>query len=314
MKVLVTGGTGFVGQEVVRALHLQHDVRVLVRNPEAPAAKRLEAEYYARLHRGDVLEGLTLGQAMHETDAVIHLVGIISEAGQQTFENLHVRATENIIKAARLAGTGRIVHMSALGTRSNANSRYHQTKWRAEQLVSESGMNWTIMRPSIIYGPHDHFVNLFARMAKFSPVLPVFGAGETKLQPVAVEDVAQCFAGALRQPRSYGQTLDVCGPERFTMPELLRIICRTINRKRPIAHIPMGIAWLMALYLEYFYKIVSKPSPLTRDQLLMLEEDNVGDSSLAMDMFNVRPTEFAQGIAAYLKPKGKGDLPRKAAK
>src|SRR5207237_1119041 len=108
--------------------------------------------------------------------AVIHLVGIISKVGRNTFENVHTQGTQNIVTSAREAGIKRFVHMSALGSRANAVSRYHQSKWAAEEAVRRSGLDYTIFRPSIIYGPKDHFVNLFDKMARFSPVLPVMGS------------------------------------------------------------------------------------------------------------------------------------------
>ena len=113
-------------------------------------------------------------------DAVIHLVGIISEVGRSTFEDIHISGTRNIVMTAQKAGIKRFVHMSALGARPNSVSRYHQSKWTAEEIVRGSGLDYTLFRPSIIYGPGDHFVNLFARMARFSPVLPVMGQGCSK--------------------------------------------------------------------------------------------------------------------------------------
>ena len=152
-------------------------------------------------------------------DAVIHLVGIISEAGDQTFENVHTRGTQNLVHAARRAGVKRLLHMSALGTRPNAVARYHQSKWAAEEIVRESGLEWTIFRPSIIYGPDDGFVNLFAKISRFSPLVPIVGNGQTKFEPVPVEAVAHAFVKGLTEPKAIGSAFDLCGPSTLTLNE-----------------------------------------------------------------------------------------------
>jgi uncharacterized protein YbjT (DUF2867 family) len=303
MKVLITGGTGFVGREIVRELHgAGHSLRLLVRNRNASAAQEFASQYGAELREGNVLDADLLTRVMRGADAVIHLVGIISEVGDQTFENLHARATQNMVHAAHVAGVRRFLHMSALGTRPNAASRYHQTKWTAEQSVSQSALNWTIFRPSLIYGPHDRFVNLFARLAKFSPVLPVMGDGRAVFQPVAVGDVARCFAGALTEPGLIRETFDVCGPDKLTMPEILRAILAATGRRRLIVRVPIKLAHVLAAFLEFgFPLLLKKAPPLNRDQLLMLQENNVGKPGRTAEIFGLRQVSFADGIARYLK-------------
>ena len=251
MKVLVTGGTGFVGRQVLRHLtQAGHSVRVLVRRPESSAARTVAQEAGVGLVQGDVLDPVGMGRALQGMEAVVHLVGIIAEAGRQTFDAVHVKATGHVVAAARSAGVVRLVHMSALGTRPGAASRYHQTKWAAEQMVRRSGLAWTVFRPSMIYGPQDAFVNLFARMSRWSPVLPVIGPGTARMQPVTVESVARAFAGALAEPRSVGQALDLCGPQRLTLPQVLDAILAAAGRRRLKLRIPLGIARVQAMVLE----------------------------------------------------------------
>ncbi len=302
MRVLVTGATGFVGREVLRQLHTAgHEARVLVRNTKAAADRLPQPTCVTGFHRGDVTELRSLTGAARGCDAVIHLVGIISEFGPVTYERLHVEATRNMVAAAQADGVERFVHMSALGTRANAASRYHQTKWAAEEVVRRSGLDYTIFRPSVIYGPEDHFVNLFARMARWTPLLPVIGRGTTLLQPVAVETVARCFVQALTRSECMGQTYDVCGPEKLTAPRMLDAISAVTGRRRGKLHIPLPLARLQATALELVVgKVLRRPPPLNRDQLIMLQEDNAGDPGPIEQAFDLRQTGFLDGIRRYL--------------
>lgn len=303
MKVLVTGATGFVGQRVVHELaSAGHQARILVRKPFSGPAKALVAQYRIEEVAGDVSDPGSLREAVKGTDAIIHLVGIISEAGQTTFENVHTRGTQNMVTAARECGVERFVHMSALGTRAQAASRYHQTKWAAEEAVRRDGHCYTIFRPSLIYGASDHFVNLFARMARWTPILPVMGNGQARFQPVSLEVVAKAFSRALTEDRSIGQTYDLCGAETFTFLELLDQILLVTGHHRIKVRIPMSIAWLQAVLLEWWFAgVLRRPPPLNRDQLVMLQEDNVGNADPANAMFGLAQPAFREGIRTFLK-------------
>jgi len=252
--------------------------------------------------RGNILDASTLQDALVGVEAVIHLVGIISELGENTFDNVHRRGTDNIVRAAQEAGVRRLVHMSALGTRPDAVARYHQSKWAAEEIVRQSGLDYTVFRPSIIYGPGDGFVNLFARMSRYSPVLPVMGGGQSGFQPIAVEDVATCFVKALNEPRSVGQTYDLCGTEVFTLNEIMDLIMKVTGRRRLKMHFPWWLARGQATFLELVFPLLLRRAPpLNRDQLLMLQEDNVGNPKPAMELFGIGPSSFQERIARYLR-------------
>jgi len=295
MKVLITGASGFVGRAVSEAVILEgHSVRRMARGirPQDAGTDWV---------KGSVLCPEDLRQALDGCDAVVHLVGIIGEVGDQTFERVHHEATLRVVEAALACGVRRMVHMSALGTRPNAISRYHQTKWAAEEVVRSSGLAWTVFRPSLIYGPGDGFVGLFTRMSRWSPVLPVIGRGTSMLQPVAVECVAQAFARSLDSKAAVGTTYDLCGPQRLTMPQILRSILQTTGRRRGVVRIPRGLAWVQAAILELlFARLLHRVSPLSRDQILMLEEDNVGDSGPAQRDFQLPSIPFAEGIRRFL--------------
>jgi NADH dehydrogenase len=296
-RVFVTGGTGFVGRSVIQALRAHgHLVRCLVRRGSEGDLRGLEA---IERVEGDVLARDALAEAMSGCDAIIHLVGIIRErpARGVTFQTLHVEATENVIHAAADAGVRRLLHMSALGSRREARSRYHQTKWQAEEAVRASDLDWTIFRPSIIYGPGDGFVSVLATLVRRLPVVPVLGNGEARLQPVSVPVVAEGFARALDQARSVGQTYAVGGPAALTFNQLLDEIGLVVHG-RPVRklHVPMGAVRGLAIVLDAvpFF-------PVTVDQLVMLEEDNTCDPGPFLKAFDLRDVPFRTGLEAMLE-------------
>jgi NADH dehydrogenase len=303
MKVLVTGATGFVGREIVRQLHeAGHSIRILVRSRNSPRVQEAITRYGAEVHPGDIAEAASLDGAVNGMEAVIHLVGIISEVGESTFENVHTRGTGNIVAAARRAGVRRFVHMSALGTRPAAASRYHQTKWAAEELVRHSGLDFTIFRPSLIYGPEDQFVNLFARIIQLSPVVPLMGSPRARFQPVSVEAVAAAFVRSLGEPESAGWTYDLCGPEALTLSEIVDRVLGVLRKRRLKLQVPPGLASGQAVLLEFvFRRLLRRASPLNRDQLIMLQEDNLGNPQPANELFGLKPVPVREGIAKYLR-------------
>jgi uncharacterized protein YbjT (DUF2867 family) len=303
MKILITGATGFVGREIVRQLRaLGHTVRIVVRSPLSQRVQEAVSRWGVEVHPGDVLEAASLEGALMGMDAVIHLVGIISEVGENTFRGVHIGGTQNIVAAAQQACVRRFVHMSALGTRPNAASRYHQTKWAAEELVRHSGLHFTIFRPSLIYGPEDQFINLFARIIRHSPIVPLLGNPRSRFQPVPVEAVAAAFAGSLGEPQSVGQTYDLCGPEALTLAEIVDQIQAVLRKRRLKLHVPLGLARCQATCLELvFPHLLRKAPPLNRDQLLMLQEDNMGNPQPASELFKLQPVPFREGIAGYLR-------------
>ncbi len=295
--VFLTGGTGFVGRAVAGALVRHgHRVRCLVRPGSDP---RLPREAGVEPVSGDVTSPSGLAGAARGVDAVVHLVGIVREhpARGVTFERLHTQATEHVLAAAREAGARRILHMSALGTRHDARSRYHRTKWAAEQAVRGGGLDWTIFRPSVIFGPGDGFVTLLARLVRWFPVVPVIGDGQNRFQPVAVADVAEGFARALEQPAAAGQAFEVGGPRAYTFDEVLDAIGTALGRRHvPKLHHPVALMAPVVSVLEglpFF--------PLSRDQLLMLGEGSTCDPAPFARAFDLTLTDFQAGIRAYLR-------------
>jgi uncharacterized protein YbjT (DUF2867 family) len=254
--ILVTGGTGFVGHEVVdELLRLGHRVRLLVRHPHR--AGRFASHVQIELVQGDVLRPETLAPAMAKVQAIIHLVGIIAETSRVTYEQAHVEATQNLIAAAQAAGVTRWVQMSAIGTRPTARSRYHLTKWRAEELVRQSGLDWTIFRPSLIYGydERDRLLNLLHSVLS-APLnfIPLLNGGEQLIQPVSVREVARCFAQAPAKEASIGRVYDLVGPVAFSWREMIFKILAALGKKGIYEEIPLllflrGLLWAMVILL-----------------------------------------------------------------
>ena len=290
-----------MGRQVAAQLHAAgHTLIVLARNIKSGSVKEFVSRFGAQARVGDVLDPKSLEAGMAGADAVIHLVGIISEVGENTFDNIHARGTQNVVDAARKAGVKRLVHMSALGTRPDAVSRYHTSKWQGEEAVRQSGLAYTIFRPSVIYGPGDRFVNQFASMARWSPILPVMGKGS--FQPIGVEQVAYCFVRALTEPRAAGQTFDLAGPDVLTFSEVLDEIMRVTHRKRMKVRFPLPAARCLAAAMEWVFPKVGKAPPLNRDQLIMLQEKNVGNPQPVIDVFGLKPIPFRDGLG-WLRPK-----------
>ncbi len=294
MRVAVTGGTGFVGRAVTEELLRRgHAVRVLARKRPEALSGRQEAEFVP----GDVVSGEGLEELTEGAEALVHLVGIIRPAGRNTFDAVHRGGTVNALAAAARKGVGRFLHMSALGTRAGAEAEYHRSKWKGEEAVRGSSLTWTIFRPSLIYGPGDEFVNMLARVMRRSPVMPLFGGGHTLFQPIAVWDVARAFTAALEEAGTAGKLFELGGRDILTFRDLLRAIAKALGKNPLLLPVPFGVvdaslALLQGLGLRL---------PLTRDQLLMLREDNVRRGGEELEVLGLTLPPFEEGIRTYLR-------------
>jgi uncharacterized protein YbjT (DUF2867 family) len=296
--IAVTGATGFVGRHVAALLARRgHRVRVLGRN--AVRARSILGPG-SDIVPGDLADPPALATLVRGADAVIHLVGIIVEAGAATFREVHVEGTRRLLAAARAAGVGRFVHMSAVGARDDDRAtRYHRTKWEAEELVRAAGLSHVIFRPSIISGPENAPIRTVARLHRWSPVVPVFGDGRFPTQPVWVEDVALAFAAAVETAAHVG-AFELGGPAVITYEEFLLAIGRAAGYPRPLVHVPL--AWARAAAAAF--DLLGPAAPLTSEQLQMLVEGSATPANAIESGFGIHPLPFEAGLLRYLRGGG----------
>jgi NADH dehydrogenase len=290
-NVCVIGGSGFVGRHVVHLLAAQGcDVRVPTRNRERakqlillPTVDVLEANVHAETE----LAALTRG-----VDAVINLVGVLHDArGERGFEQTHVALTRKVIAACQANGVRRYVHMSALGADINGPSKYQRTKGAAEALVCASNLDWTLFRPSVIFGRDDSFLNLFAMLLKLAPVM-FLASPDTRFQPVFVEDVARAFARSLADLAAYRKSYDLCGPTVYTLRELVELVGAITGRRRPIIGLNDALSYLQAFVLELL-----PVKLMTRDNYYSMKVDSVSSQPFP---FGIQPAAIEAVAPAYL--------------
>ncbi len=298
-KVLVLGGTGFVGRHVCEKL-TRLNVRVTV-----PTRRRSNAQHVQTLPMLDVLEvnihdPAALAALVAGHDAVVNLVAIL-HGDEASFERAHVDLPKKLVAACQQTGVKRLVHISALGAAIDGPSMYQRSKARGEVVLQTAGLVLTILRPSVIYGAGDKFLNLFANLQKIFPVMPLAGAG-TKFQPVWVEDVAQAVVTSLTEQSSPANTvIEACGPDVLTLKELVQLsaIAAGVNhgRGRPVLALPpfLGILQAMAMRLLPGEPLISQ------DNLDSMKVDNVGTGRFPnLQTLGITPSALAAIVPTYL--------------
>jgi len=270
--VTVFGGSGFLGRYVVRRLAYDGArVRVICRNPQrALHLKPMGEVGQITLERGDVARLDDLAPFVEGSRYVVNLIGFLFEKGNQRFEAIQAETPARIADTATSAGVERLVQMSAIGANPDSPAEYGRTKAAGEKAVLAAFPDATILRPSVVFGPEDDFFNRFGRMVQLSPFLPLIDGGETRFQPVYVDDVAQAVMHGLKDKTTKGQIYELGGPDIYTFRELLEYLLNVLHRRRLLVTLPANIAQVQARFMEY----LPKP-PLTRDQIKLLAEDNV---------------------------------------
>lgn len=287
--ILVIGGTGFIGRHLVARL-AQSGERVRV---AARGSRKADLPDGVEQAPVDVVSGEGLAEAMAGVDKVAHLVAVIIEKGAQKFDAVIRGGTEGVVREAEKAGVKKLVYVSAIGAAPDPKFPYWRAKWEAERIVANSGLNYTILRPSLVFGPEDDFFNRLAVMVRRSPVVPIAGAGKTMFQPIWVEDVAACVAACLSEGTHDRQTVEIGGPEQLTYNELIDAIAAALGKRRPRIHVPL---WLMRPGARVLQSILSNP-PVTTDQLAMLSKDNATELDAVPSRFGFTPARLADGLA-----------------
>jgi NADH dehydrogenase len=300
--VTVFGGSGFIGRHLVRRLAQKQDrVRVAVRDPDAALfLKPMGDVGQITPVQANLRDDRSVAAAVAGADAVVNLVGILYSRGQQTFAAVHHEGARRAAAAAKAAGVGRFVQMSALGADPRSPAEYARSKALGEQAVAAAFPGATIVRPSVVFGPEDGFFNRFARMAMVSPLLPVIGRPPhgPSFQPVYVGDVAQAIAAILDDPETAGKTYELGGPRTYTLAEIQRLVLEWTGRRRVVAWLPPWLVELQARVLECL-----PVPPLTRDQVRLLQTDNVClGKAPGLAELGIEPTPAEAIVPGYLAP------------
>jgi uncharacterized protein YbjT (DUF2867 family) len=289
LRLAVTGATGFIGSNVCRSLVTGgHDVVGVSRG------KRKRGRGSAiKWADGDVVTGLGLEKAFAGTDAVIHLTAIRREQGKQKFETVNVKGAANVARAAQSAGAKHLIYIGGLGAEPDPRFPFLASKWAGEQAVIASGVPYTSIRPSLVFGLGGDAFATFAKLIKRNPVAPVPGSGTTTYQPIAVADLAKCIEISLqRGPRN--RSYDVGGPEHLTLEDIFNIIKDALGVRRRNVHIPLTLM-LMA---SYAMAVLPNP-PVTPGEVALLQRDNITSLDAVQRGFGFQPVSFRDG-SAYL--------------
>lgn len=290
-EVCVLGGSGFVGGHVCHQL-VSRGYRVSVPTRHRESAKNLITLPTADVYTADVHDPAQLERAVRRADAVVNLVGVLQDGrGKASFRAAHVELAAKVVEACRRAGVKRLVHMSALGADPEGPSAYQRSKGEAERIVRDSGLAWTIFRPSVVFGPADSFLNLFARLLRLFPVLPL-GSPGARFQPVYVLDVARAFGESLRRPDAFGATYELAGPRVYTLRELVEYVGRTTGHERRIIGLGGGLSYLQAAVMEQLPGTL-----LSRDNYRSMKVDNVTSSPFP---FGIAPSALEAVAPSWL--------------
>jgi uncharacterized protein YbjT (DUF2867 family) len=298
-RVTVFGGSGFLGRRIVRRLAEDGaEVRVAVRHPER-AVRLAHAGKGGRVSavRADVWDEATVPPAVAGADAVVNTVGHYVERGDASFEAIHGQGARHVAEAAAAAGVRRVVHISGIGADPASDSPYVRARAIGERLVREAFPAATILRPSVMFGPDDAFLNTLAGLARVLPALPLFGSGEVRLQPVYVDDVAAAIAKALVAPAAAGQLYELGGPRIYSYKALVRLVLEQTGRARLLLPVPYAVWHALAAVTAPLPR-----RPVSRDQVRLMQKDNVvSPGALTFADLGITPTALEAIAPTYLR-------------
>lgn len=292
--ITVLGGAGFVGSCLVAKLD-QAGYRVKVLSRRREAAKHLIILPNVQVQECNVMDNHALKEALKGSDAVINLIGILHESGKNTFELIHHQLPRRVAQCCEELGIHRLLHMSALQASTHGPSQYLRSKAAGEAAMNEFNkkLDITIFRPSVVFGRDDHFLNLFARLVKFLPVI-FLAKPDAKFQPIWVEDVAQCFVNSIENTATYGKSYELGGPDIYSLRELLQKVMTILGKQRPIVGLNDSLSYAQAFMMECLpIKLMS------RDNVRSMQVDSVCNVPLAAEL-DVTPASLDVVVPEYL--------------
>jgi NADH dehydrogenase len=299
-NILLLGGTGFVGRSVCDALVDRSgggSAQVVVPSRHPERAKHLQPMPTVRLTAGDVHDEAQLTALLRGRDAVINLVAIL-HGSAAAFERAHVELPRTLARACAAAGVRRVIHVSALGVGPGAPSHYLRSKTDGEAVLAAADLDLTVLRPSVIFGEHDHFLNLFATLQAVFPFVPLAGA-QARLQPVWVQDVAAAIVRCLDDATTIGKVFECAGPQVYTLKELVEAAGRFSSHPRPVIGLPGPIARLQALSME----LLPGTPLMSRDNLDSMRAPNVASGQLpGLQALGIVPATLESVAPGYLSP------------
>ncbi len=303
--VTIFGASGFIGRHLVRCLAADGvRIRAAVRRPDRALFLTPMGDVGQVVPiQANVRDDASVRAALEGADAAVNLVGVLQGGGRQTFEALHHVGAGRVARLARETGVRRLVQISAIGAEAGSKAQYARSKAKGEAAVREAFPDATIVRPSLVFGPEDDLFNRFASLARFLPVLPIFGhglladAGATRFQPVYVGDVADAIRRVLADPASAGKTYELGGPQVLTYREIMELVLRYTGRRRGLVPYPFRLARLHAAFIQ-----LVPGAPITVDQMRLLEMDNVvsADAATLADL-GIEPTPVDSVVPEYLE-------------
>ncbi len=291
--LLITGANGYIGSHLVQHLSEQGIAsRCLVR--DVHQAQSLLSADKVELIQGDTTKPDTLVDAMRGVDTIIHAAFITADrkASSENFYNkTNVQGTENLVKAAQAAGVKRVIEISGLGTKPDKAGSYMQGRYLAEKLVMESGLDWTIIRPSVLFGDHAPFIKGLTDLIRSAPVVPLIGGGKIMFQPIYIEDVVTVIVKVLEDPqRTNGHIYTIGGPEYYSFSQVFDVLLRSMHTSRPKVYAPMPLVGIGAAVME---AVLPKP-PLTKAAMALFSFDNTTDLNSVERDFGFKPLSFAK--------------------
>ncbi|MEP7289003.1 MAG: complex I NDUFA9 subunit family protein [Chloroflexota bacterium] len=297
--ILVTGASGYVGNNLVRRLvQLGKPVRALVGNPDKALTRLKDVQSKVDIVKGDVTKPETFTEWLKGVDTVIHLVAIAIEKGNRTYEAINTQGTINVVDAAKAAGIKRFINMSQNGASATTPYRFLRSKGIAQEYVAKSGLNWTAVRPSVIWGPQDEFANVQARLIKLTPIVfPIVGDGKATFQPVYVGDVVEAIVRSMDDVSTYGEEYMLGGPEVLTYEEIVKRVLKALGTGRLLIKVPVPV---LRPVVSIMQAVLPNP-PASTTLLDLLAVPNVVADNALISKFGIAPKAFTPENLGYMK-------------